>query len=194
MQICVFCSSSGALAQPYYEAARQFGTMLVDLGHSSVYGGADVGLMGEIARAVKRGGGYVIGVMPEILKDKRISYAAADEMVVTRDIRERKAEMAARADAFVALPGGFGTLEELFEVLTLRQLHEHTKPIVLLNTLDFYVPLINVFECFYRERFALPIREFYYVAPTVDAIFTYLNTYQPFHAPDKLVRPERKDD
>lgn len=190
MHICVFCSSSGALAQPYYDAARQFGAKLAHLGHSLVYGGADVGLMGEVAHAVTQGGGYVIGVMPEMLKDKRISYAAADEMVITGNMRERKAEMAARADAFVALPGGFGTLEELFEVLTLRQLHEHTKPIVLLNTTDFYTPLINVFENFYRERFALPIREFYYVASGVDDIFTYLDHYQPFTAPDKLVRPE----
>ena len=194
MQICVFCSSSGALAQSYYDAARQFGAKLANLGHSLVYGGADVGLMGEVAHAVTQGGGYVIGVMPEILKDKRISYTAADEMVITSDMRERKAEMVARADAFVALPGGFGTLEELLEVLTLRQLQEHTKPIVLLNTLDFYTPLINVFENFYREYFALPIREFYYVAPSVDAIFTYLHRYQPFIAPDKLVRSERKDD
>jgi uncharacterized protein (TIGR00730 family) len=189
VNICVFCASSSALARPYFAAARQFGAQLAREGHTLVYGGAGVGLMGEVAQAVTRGGGYVIGVMPEILKDKRLSYAAVDEMIVTRDIRERKAEMAARAEAFVTLPGGFGTLEELLEVLTLRQLAEHTKPIVLLNTLHFYDPLINVFENFYHQRFAHPVREFYFVAPDVNSIFTYLKHYQPFIAPDKWLRP-----
>ena len=192
MNICVFCSSSSALAQPYFDAARRFGEGIAHRAHALVYGGADVGLMGEVAHAVTRGGGYVIGVMPDILKDKRISYAAVDEMIITRDLRERKAEMAARADAFVALPGGFGTLEELLEVLTLRQLAEHTKPIVLLNTLNFYAPLINVFEHFYRERFAHPVREFYFVAPKVNDVFTYLDRYCPHTTPEKWVRPEEE--
>ncbi|MDF1513292.1 MAG: TIGR00730 family Rossman fold protein, partial [Anaerolineae bacterium] len=150
MNICVFCSSSSALVPSYYAVATAFGQSLARMGHTLVYGGADIGLMGRVARAVSEGGGYVIGVMPEMLASKRISYVAADKMIITHDMRERKAEMAARADAFVALPGGFGTLEELMEVLTLRQLQVHTKAIVLLNTRDFYTPLINVFEHFYR--------------------------------------------
>jgi uncharacterized protein (TIGR00730 family) len=190
MKICVFCSSSGALARPYYEAARQFGEGIAQRSHMLIYGGADVGLMGEVAHAVANGGGYVIGVMPEILKDKRISYTGADEMIVTRDMRERKAEMASRADAFVALPGGFGTLEELLEVLTLRQLAAHTKPIILLNTCHFYDPLIGFFENLYRQRFAHPVREFYFVAAEVQDVFSYLDTYQPFPAPGKLVGTE----
>jgi uncharacterized protein (TIGR00730 family) len=190
MNICVFCSSSNALAKPYYDAARQLGFEIAQRSHALVYGGADVGLMGELAHAVSDGGGYVIGVMPDILKDKRISYTGVDEMILTRDLRERKAAMAALADAFIALPGGFGTLEELLEVLTLRQLSEHTKPIVLLNTLNFYAPLINVFETFYRERFAHPVREFYYVTPEIDDIFIYLDQYQPFSTPGKLVTSE----
>jgi uncharacterized protein (TIGR00730 family) len=190
MKICVFCSSSSALAQPYYEAARQFGEGIAQRSHMLVYGGADVGLMAEVAHAVTNGGGYVIGVMPEILKDKRLSYAGVDEMIITRDMRERKAEMASRADAFVALPGGFGTLEELLEVLTLRQLAAHTKPIVLLNTCRFYDPLIDLFENLYRQRFAHPVREFYFVAAEVQDVFSYLDAYQPFPAPGKLVRTE----
>jgi uncharacterized protein (TIGR00730 family) len=189
MNICVFCSSSSALAQPFFDAARQLGERIAHYAHTLVYGGADVGLMGEVAHAVTQGGGYVIGVMPEVLRDKRISYDKVDEMIITSDLRERKAVMATRADAFVALPGGFGTLEELLEVLTLRQLAEHTKPIVLLNTLDFYTPLIDVFEHFYREKFAHPCREFYFVASDVPEVFTYLDRYQPFSAPDKWVRP-----
>ena len=189
MNICVFCSSSSALAQPYIDAARQLGEGIARRADALVYGGADVGLMGEVAHAVTKGGGYVIGVMPEILIDKRLSYDAVDEMIITCDLRTRKAEMAARADAFVALPGGFGTLEELLEVLTLRQLEEHEKPIVLLNTLNFYAPLIDVFENFYRECFAHPVREFYCVASEVADIFTYLDHYQPFSAPQKWVRP-----
>ncbi|MBN1247475.1 MAG: TIGR00730 family Rossman fold protein, partial [Anaerolineae bacterium] len=154
-------------------------------GDTLVYGGADIGLMGAVAQAVKMGGGTVIGVMPTALQEKRIVFSDADEFIVTRDMRERKAVMEARSDAFVVLPGGFGTLEELSETLTLRQIGAHTKPIVLLNTANYYAPLVALFEHFYEQRFAHPWRHYYYVAGDVPDVFSYLDAYRPDAAPDK---------
>jgi uncharacterized protein (TIGR00730 family) len=154
-------------------------------GDTLIYGGADVGLMGAIAEAVKTGGGTVVGIMPTVLQKMRIVFSDADEFIVTQDMRERKAMMEARADAFVVLPGGFGTLEELAEILTLRQIGTHTKPIVILNTASYYAPLIALFEHFYAERFAHPWRHLYHIASDVPDVFAYLDTYTPNAAPDK---------
>lgn len=163
--ICVYCSSSSAVDSHYTDAAVEFGSRLGQRGFTLVYGGASVGLMGQLARAVHAGGGRVVGVIPQSLRDREIAYEAADELIVTRDLRERKAIMEARADAFVALPGGFGTLEEVLEVLTLKQLQSHSKPIVFLNTAAFYDRLLAVFEQLYEQRFTkAAYREFYKVA------------------------------
>lgn len=191
MNICVYCSSSNSIAPPFFEAARLLGTTLAQRGDTLVYGGADIGLMGAVAQAVKAGGGTVIGVMPTALKAKRIVFEAADEFIVTRDMRERKAIMEARADAFVVLPGGFGTLEELAEVLTLRQIGAHTKPIVMLNTDGYYDPLVALFEHFYEQQFAHPWRHMYHIAGEVTDIFTYLDAYTPDAAPDKWADLDR---
>ena len=121
-----------------------------------VWGGATVGLMGEVARAARAAGGRTIGVIPESLRAVEIADHAADELVVTADMLTRKRELAARADAFVALPGGFGTLEELLEQLTGRLLGFHDKPIVLVDVGGFWQPLLELFEHLYRERFARP--------------------------------------
>ncbi|HNT78907.1 MAG TPA: TIGR00730 family Rossman fold protein [Anaerolineae bacterium] len=183
--ICVYCSSSDAVDTAYFEVARELGAFIAACGCALVYGGARRGLMGTLARAVQGGGGRVVGVIPAALRDRGIAYDAADELIVTSDLRERKAIMEARADAFIALPGGFGTLEELLEVLTLRQLQTHTKPIVLLNVQGFYDPLMAVFEHFYRARFAKPVRDLYYLAPDVAGVFAYLDAYVPVAAPGK---------
>ena len=151
--ICVYCSSSNAVDPHYVAAAVEFGTLLGQRGLTLVYGGASVGLMGQLATAVHRAGGRVLGVIPQSLRDREIAYEASDELIVTRDLRERKAIMEARADAFVALPGGFGTLEEVLEVLTLKQLRTHQKPVVFLNTAGFYDRLLAVFEQLYEQRF-----------------------------------------
>jgi cytokinin riboside 5'-monophosphate phosphoribohydrolase len=192
MNICVYCSSSNAIAPAYFVAARALGQRIAHRGDTLVYGGADVGLMGALAQAVKIGGGTVIGVMPTVLQEKRIVFTDADELVTTRDMRERKAVMESRADAFVALPGGFGTLEELSEVLTLRQIGVHTKPIVLLNTESYYAPLVALFEHFYQQKFAHPWRDIYYLAHEVDDIFRYLESYAPAPAPSKWDGPGEK--
>ena len=185
MNICVYCSSSNAVAPAYFDAARALGQGIAHRGDTLVYGGADIGLMGALARAVKAGGGTVIGVMPIVLQEKRIVFTGADELVTTRDMRERKAVMESRADAFVILPGGFGTLEELSEILTLRQIGAHAKPIVLLNTESYYAPLIALFEHFYQQRFAHPWRDIYYLTDDVADVFRYLESYTPIPAPSK---------
>lgn len=183
--VCVFCSSSEAVAPVYFEAAQALGAALGERNYTLVYGGSNVGLMRVLARATQAHGGRVVGVLPRRFHARGIAYVDADELVLTEDLRERKAIMEARADAFVALPGGFGTFDELLETLTLRQLGFHTKPVILFNVQDFYAPLAALFEQFYRERFAKPYREFYHLAPDVADIFSYLEAYQPVAAEGK---------
>lgn len=177
MNLCIYCSSSNAVDTVYFQAARRVGHQLAARGDHLIYGGADIGLMGVLARAVSEGGGHVTGVMPEALRAKRITYDDADRMIITRDMRTRKATMARYADAFIVLPGGFGTLEELAETLTARQLQIHEKLVVILNVHGFYDPLIALFEHFYRERFAHPVKDLYYVAEDPEGVFAYLDAY-----------------
>ncbi len=156
-RICVFCSSSNAVAQEFLDAARAVGALFAAQGWCLVYGGGNCGLMGELARSVHEGGGMVIGVIPEALRDLERAYTEADELIVTKDLRERKAIMESYADAFVALPGGYGTLEEMIEVLTLKQLGFHDKPLVFLNSAGYYSHLRAFFEHMYEHHFAKPI-------------------------------------
>ncbi|MHB8523473.1 MAG: LOG family protein [Limisphaerales bacterium] len=184
--ICVFSSSSNAVATKYFAAATELGALIVQNQMTLVYGGGNIGLMGALAKAVHRHGGRVIGVIPHYLRKREIAYEAADELIVAKDLRERKAIMESRADAFVALPGGFGTLEEVLEILTLKQLRQHPKPIVFLNTDGFFDALLELFERFYREHFAKPdSRRLYYVAARPAEIFDYLKSYQPALADEK---------
>ena len=154
LSICVFCASAGGLPEAYHAAARELGAELAGHGHRLVYGGGNVGLMGEVARAVHEAGGRVHGVIPRSLVDRELAYGPADELVVTETLRERKAEMDARADAFVALPGGFVTLEELLEVLTLRQLRLHDRPVVLVNVAGYWDPFLAMVQEMVAQGFA----------------------------------------
>jgi uncharacterized protein (TIGR00730 family) len=184
--ICVFSSSSDAVAPAYFKAACDLGQLIALHGHTLVYGGSNVGLMGELARAAHTQQGKVIGVIPESIRARGVAYDLADELLVTTDLRERKAVMEARSDAFIALPGGFGTLEEVSEILTLKQLQMHTKPMVLVNTLGFYDKLLALYEHFYAEHFAKEqYRKLYYVAPDVTSALVYIETYQPPHLESK---------
>ncbi len=179
-RICVYCSSSDAVAAGYFAAARETGRLLGQRRGTLVYGGGNIGLMGALARAVHEHGGKVIGVIPEFMREKELAYHLADELVVTGDMRERKAVMESRAEAFVILPGGFGTLEEMFEILTLKQLHRHQKPLIFLNTARFFDPLLELFEHLYREQFAKEeARAYYQVAATPAEVFALLDNYAP---------------
>jgi len=156
VKICVFCSSSDAVDPAYFAAAAEMGALIGAEGHTLVYGGGRVGMMGEVARAVHDKGGRVVGIIPDFMHRKAVAYEKCDELTVTADMRERKARMMSSAEAFVALPGGFGTLEELSELITQLQFGILVRPLVLVNTLGFFDPLAAVFDRFYREKFAKP--------------------------------------
>jgi len=140
--LCVFCGSSSGVDGRYLIAARELGHALATSGVRLVYGGASVGLMGAVADAVLRAGGDVVGVIPEALEQKEVAHRGLPELRIVRSMHERKALMAELSDAFVALPGGVGTLEELFEVWTWGQLGYHAKPCALYNVGGFYSGLI----------------------------------------------------
>lgn len=152
--ICVYCASSSAVDGVYFDAAREVGAEIGRRGRRLVYGGADAGLMQAVAQSAREHGAKVEGVIPRSIHDMGLGAEWVDELVIADCLRTRKAEMERRADAFVVLPGGFGTLEELLETMTQRQLGQHGKPIVLLNTAGFFDPLLALFENLYRSRFA----------------------------------------
>src|SRR5512146_1060648 len=154
--ICVFSASSNAVHPAFFAPAEEVGAALAGRGHVLVYGGTNVGLMGAMARAAQQHGGKVIGVIPSFIAKRGWAYEQADELIITNDMRQRKATMEARSDAFLALPGGFGTLEEVLEVITLKQLQQHTKPVIFLNPDGYYDPLTSLFEHMYEKRFAKP--------------------------------------
>ena len=142
VRVCVYCGSSPGFDPVYRRAATDLGGALARAGHSLVYGGGHVGLMGTIADAVLAAGGRVVGVIPEALVARELAHAGLTELVVTASMHERKAVMAERADAFVALPGGYGTFDELFETLTWLQLGLHLKPVILHDVDGFFDPLL----------------------------------------------------
>jgi len=140
--VCVFCGSRPGSHPEYTEAARRLGTELARQGLTLVYGGASVGLMGTVASAALTAGGRVVGVLPDFLGAREIAHLGLTEFLRVGSMHERKALMAERSDAFIALPGGFGTLDELFEIVTWAQLGLHRKPMGLLDTRGFYQPLL----------------------------------------------------
>ena len=173
--LCVYCASSDRLDPKYAAAAEELGREMVARGWGLVYGGGKTGLMGAVARAVKSRGGRVVGVIPEFMKARELAFDEADELVTVITMRERKLLMETRADAFVALPGGWGTLEEIMEILTLRQLDVVKKPCVFLNQDGFYDPLLALFATMLREKFFKPSNlELYRVATAVPEIFTQI--------------------
>ncbi len=139
--VCVFCSSSGRIAASYVELAAAVGTELARRGHSLVSGGGSVSCMGAVARAARAGGAHTVGVIPRVLLDLEVADDDADELLVTDDMRARKGLMDARADAFLTLPGGLGTLEELLEIWVSRTLAMHAKPVVVLDPDGVFEPL-----------------------------------------------------
>jgi uncharacterized protein (TIGR00730 family) len=143
--ICVYCGSNAGTDPEFTVAARALGTAFGREGIRLVYGGGAVGLMGTVARAAMDAGGAVTGIIPQFLKDREVMLKVVDDLIVTRDMHERKRAMFERSDAFVALPGGIGTLEELVEIMTWAQLDRHKKPILLVNIAGFWDPLMALF-------------------------------------------------
>ena len=173
--LCVYCSSSDRIDPKYAAAAEELGRELVARGWGLVYGGGKTGLMGAVARGTKAAGGRVVGVIPEFMKARELAFDEADELVTVITMRERKLLMETRADAFVTLPGGFGTLEEIMEILTLRQLDVVRKPCVFFNQDGFYDDLIRLFEKMLTEKFFKPSNmDLFRVAKSIPDIFTQI--------------------
>ena len=186
MRITAYTSSSDAVGGRYRAAAEAFGTAVGARGDELVYGGTAVGLMGVVSCAVRDAGGRVTGVVPQLMVDRGLGDERCDELVVTADMAGRKQEMIGRADAFVALPGGFGTLEELLEVLTLKQLGYHRKPIVMLDVDGFWQPLLAFCEHLFAADFAKrEYAQLYAVLPDPAAVLGYLDSYEPGELPTK---------
>ena len=156
LAVCVFCSSSVRIAEHHVKLAAEVGTELARRGHTLVSGGGSISCMGAVARAARAGGARTVGVIPRALVDLEIGDDDADELIVTPDMNTRKTEMERRAEAFLVLPGGLGTMEELFEVWTGRTLGLHDKPIAILDPTGLYDPLKAMTDHLYSERFLRP--------------------------------------
>jgi uncharacterized protein (TIGR00730 family) len=156
MRICVFCGSSPGRSSDFTAMARRLGALLAERGIGLVYGGGNVGLMGVVADAVLERNGEVIGVIPRALVDRELAHASLSQLVVVDTMHERKQKMHDLSDGFIALPGGFGTLDELFEALTWGQLGMHAKPCGLLDVGDFWAPLRAFIERQVQEEFVRP--------------------------------------
>ena len=151
--ICVYCGSSPGRSPVFRAAAQQLGAEIASRGIHLVYGGASVGLMGEIARAALAGGSKVTGVIPKTLADQEVAFMELDDLIVVNSMHERKARMAELADGYIAMPGGYGTFEEFFEVLTWAQLGMHAKPCGLLNVENYYGQLLAFLDHAVQEMF-----------------------------------------
>jgi uncharacterized protein (TIGR00730 family) len=153
--VCVFCASAAGASPAYLEAARELGRRIAERGQGLVYGGATVGAMGAVADAALAAGGEVVGVIPEVIREREIDHKGLTELHVVRTMHERKAMLAERADAFVALPGGYGTMDEFIEILTWAQLKIHAKPCVLVNVAGFYDGLLAFLDTCVEQGFIL---------------------------------------
>jgi uncharacterized protein (TIGR00730 family) len=191
-RICVYCGSNQGHDPRFVVAARRFGEILAANRIGLVYGCGSVGLMGTIARAVHDHGGEVIGIIPEFLRAQERMFVGANEILVTADMHERKRLMFERADAFVALPGGVGTLEEVVEQLTWAQLGRHRKPILIANIAGFWDPLLMMFDHLLSLGFLANGRLGYLVADNVDDILpTLVAAAAKVSEVEKLGEPER---
>ena len=179
-RICVYCASNLGVRDDYADAARQLATVLVEGGYELVYGGSAKGVMGVLADAVLEAGGTVHGVIPELLLDKEISHNGLSQLHVTKTMHERKSLMESKSDGFIALPGGFGTLEELVEILTWGQLHIHSKPVGIINVAGYYDGLIAYLDHAVGEGF-LPAasRDMLHCADEPAALIEAFKSYQP---------------
>ncbi|QDT29761.1 LOG family protein [Gimesia panareensis] len=189
--ICVFCGSKAGCDPDYQQSAQELGRLLAERKITLVYGGGSVGLMGIIADAVLEAGGKVIGVIPRQLATKELLHPGVDEMHVVDDMHTRKAKMSECSDAFIAMPGGFGTLEELFEVVSWVQLGIYLKPIGLLNTSGFYDPLLNMVEHCIETEFIKPkYRELIIADETPATLVDHLQRHQ-LPLIEKILNPEQ---
>lgn len=190
-RVCVFCGSSPGVNGAYGEAARRLGKLLAASGLGLVYGGASVGVMGRIADSCLRHGGEVIGVIPRALAVKEIAHGGLSELRIVESMHERKAAMAELADGFIALPGGMGTLEELFEVLTWAQLGLHRKPCGVLDVSGYYGPLVAFLDHAVEQGFLkAEHRAMILVDDDATRLLARMHAYIPPRLPKWIVEAE----
>ena len=182
MRICLYGAASFSIDNEYIEKVEELGYEMTKRGHSLVFGGGANGLMGAAARGIKKGNGYILGVIPSFFDDEKIEgvYEECDKLIETKTMRERKQIMEDNADAFIVTPGGVGTFEEFFEILTSKQLCRHNKPIVLYNVNNYYGELAVMMKAAVEKKF---VREsclnLYKVTDNLDELFGYLEGPQP---------------
>ncbi|KAH9617867.1 hypothetical protein KSS87_021813 [Heliosperma pusillum] len=180
--VCVFCGSSTGKRDSYRDAAIELGQELVERSLDLVYGGGSIGLMGLVSQTVYNGGGHVIGIIPKTLMGKEITGESVGEVKTVANMHQRKAEMARHSDCFIALPGGYGTLEELLEVITWAQLGIHDKPVGLLNVDGYYNSLLTFIDKAVDDGFIKPSQRHIFVsAPSAKELVQKLEEYQPVH-------------
>ena len=189
-RVCVFCGSSKGSRAIYAQSARALGTLLAGKGIGLVYGGGNVGLMGIVADAVMEGGGEAIGVIPEALVQRELAHRAITELIVVRSMHERKAKMAELSDAFIAMPGGYGTFEEFCEIITWAQLGLHRKPCAILNVEGYYDPLLALFDRAVAEGFVHPSnRQLVLQGTEPNGLLNLLAAYKPPRT-EKWINPD----
>ena len=180
-KICVFCASSPNLSQDYLDSARHLGNTIAEKGFSLVYGGGKCGLMGEVAKGALEKDGYVLGVTPSFLEYDNVVFYDCSKLIRTETMRERKKIMEEEADAFIIMPGGIGTFEELYEVLTLKQLKRHMKPIIIYNYNNFYKTTYDMIKDAIEKHFiSKDVLKLFTVAKNEEDIFKQLEEYVPF--------------
>ena len=179
-RVCVYCGSSGAVDARYRDAASELGRSLAAADIGLIFGGGRIGLMGLVADAALAGGGHVIGVIPAALRDRELAHDGVSELVIVDNMHERKRVMAERADAFAVLPGGIGTLDEMFESLTWRQLGLHDKPIFVVDVAGYWRPLVALFDHIVARGFAAPlVPRLVEIVPDVAALMAALEQTAP---------------
>ena len=177
MRICVYGAASPTIDEVYIKTVEEMGKIMVKRGHSLVFGGGGNGLMGAAARGVRSAGGNIFGVIPKFFDDEKVEAICdfCDELVQPDTMRERKQIMEDNADAFIVVPGGIGTFEEFFEILTLKQLCRHNKPIAIYNINGYYNEIIHAMEKAIEKNFIRDnCRELYFVTDNIDDLFEYI--------------------
>ncbi len=187
-KVCVYCSASDGISEVYYKDAQKMGELIGQNGYDLVYGGSDFGLMGTISKSAKEHGAHICGIMPKKIYEM-INHegGSCNEFVLTDNMRDRKEKMDINSDATIALAGGFGTLDEVIEIIDLKIIGYNTKPIIFLNTNNYYKKLFEFFEQIIKENFARQkSAELFYLAQTPEEVIEYLKNYVP-NTPPKSV-------
>ena len=187
-KICVYCSASDGISEVYYKDAEKMGELIGKNQFELVYGGSDFGLMGTVSASAKQNGAKICGIMPEkIYKMINHEGGSCDEFILTNNMRDRKAKMDENSDAVIALAGGFGTLDEVIEIIDLKIIGYNTKPIVFLNTNNYYDNLFKFFEQITEENFARKeARNLFYLAQTPEDAIKYILNYVPNKPPQTV--------